>query len=185
MSLSIVMPCYVHIATSLSIVASQWMSLAMSLSIVVPQWGICSSVMSHCDVIMSHGKIKVVRTGVISTKRSEHRGDLHQRSRIWRSNENKPQYIHHWVSIICILITKQNHSDFKGKSRTCIFVGQIYWLVFGSSLDMWLVLTSVDGRISHTSIIRLHIYLGSHTALLALVRATLHLIPHIQVLLDH
>ncbi len=45
MSLSIVMPCYVHIATSLSILASQWMSLAMSLPIVVPQ----------CDVIMIHG----------------------------------------------------------------------------------------------------------------------------------
>ncbi len=56
MSLSIVMPCYVHIATSLSIVASQWMSLATSLPIVVvPQWGIHSNVMSHCDVIMSHG----------------------------------------------------------------------------------------------------------------------------------
>ncbi len=54
MSLSIVMPCYVHIATSLSIVASQWMSLATSLPIVVPQWGIPSNVMSHCDV-MSHG----------------------------------------------------------------------------------------------------------------------------------
>ncbi len=34
MSLSIMMPCYVHIATSLSIVASQWMSQAMSLHIV-------------------------------------------------------------------------------------------------------------------------------------------------------
>ncbi len=55
MSLSIVMPCYVQIATSLSIVASQWMSLAMSLPIVVPQWGIPSNVMSHCDVIVSHG----------------------------------------------------------------------------------------------------------------------------------
>ncbi len=55
MSLSIVMPCYVHIATSLSIVASQLMSLAMSLTIVVPQLGIPSNVMSYCDVIMSHG----------------------------------------------------------------------------------------------------------------------------------
>ncbi len=33
MSLSNVMPCYVHIATSLS---SQWMSLVMSLPIVMP-----------------------------------------------------------------------------------------------------------------------------------------------------
>ncbi len=55
MSLSIVMPCNVHTATSLSIVASQWMSLATSLPIVVPQWGIPSNVMSHCDVIMRHG----------------------------------------------------------------------------------------------------------------------------------
>ncbi len=55
MSLSIVMPCYVHIGMSLSIVASQWMSLATSLPIVVPQWGIPSNVMSHYDVIMSHG----------------------------------------------------------------------------------------------------------------------------------
>ncbi len=55
MSLSIVMLCYVYIATSLSIVASQWMSLATSLQIVVPQWGIHSNVMNHCDVIMSHG----------------------------------------------------------------------------------------------------------------------------------
>ncbi len=55
MSLSIVMPCYVNIATSLSIVASQWMSLATSLPIVVPQWGIPSNDMSHCDVIMIHG----------------------------------------------------------------------------------------------------------------------------------
>ncbi len=55
MSLSIVMSCYVHIATSLSTVASQWMSLATSLPIIVPQWGIPSNVMSHCDVIMSHG----------------------------------------------------------------------------------------------------------------------------------
>ncbi len=55
MSLSIVMPCYVQIATSLSIVASQWMSLATSLPVVVPQWGIPSNVMSHCDVIISHG----------------------------------------------------------------------------------------------------------------------------------
>ncbi len=54
MPLSIVMPCYVHIATSLSIVASQWMSLATSLPIVVPQWGIPTNVISHCDVIMSH-----------------------------------------------------------------------------------------------------------------------------------
>ncbi len=58
MSLSIVMPCYVYITTSLSIVASQWMSLAMSLPIVVPQWGIPSNIMSHCDVIMSHGTYK-------------------------------------------------------------------------------------------------------------------------------
>ncbi len=55
MSLSIVMPCYIHIAKSLSIVASQWMSLAMSLPIVVLQWSIPSNVVSHCDVIMSHG----------------------------------------------------------------------------------------------------------------------------------
>ncbi len=55
MSLSIVMPCYVHIATSLSIVASQWMSLATTLPIVLPQWGIHNNVMSHCDVIVSHG----------------------------------------------------------------------------------------------------------------------------------
>ncbi len=55
MSLSIVMPFYVHIATSLSIVASQWMSLAMSLPIAVPQWGTPSNVMSHCDIMMSHG----------------------------------------------------------------------------------------------------------------------------------
>ncbi len=55
MSLSIVIPCYVHIATSLSIVMSQWMSLATSLPIVVPQWDIPSNVVSHCDVIMSHG----------------------------------------------------------------------------------------------------------------------------------
>ncbi len=54
MSLFIVMPCYVQIATSLSIVASQWMSLAMSLPINVPQWGIPSNVMTQCDVIMSH-----------------------------------------------------------------------------------------------------------------------------------
>ncbi len=61
MSLSIAMPCYVHIATSLSIVASQWMSLAMSLPIVVPQWDIPSNVMNHCDVMMSHAwNIKVV-----------------------------------------------------------------------------------------------------------------------------
>ncbi len=51
MLLSIVMPSYVHIATSLSIVASQCMSLATSL----PQWDIPSNVMSHCDVIMSYG----------------------------------------------------------------------------------------------------------------------------------
>ncbi len=51
----IVMPCYVDIAMSLSIVTSQWMSLAMPLPIVVPQWGIPSNVMTHCDVIMSHG----------------------------------------------------------------------------------------------------------------------------------
>ncbi len=55
MSLSIVMPCYVHIAMSLFIVASQWMSLATSLTIAVPQWGIPGNVMSHRDVIMSHG----------------------------------------------------------------------------------------------------------------------------------
>ncbi len=55
MSLSIVMPCYIHIAKSLSIVMSQWMSLAMSLPIVVPQWGIPRNVMTHCDVIMSYG----------------------------------------------------------------------------------------------------------------------------------
>ncbi len=55
MSLSIVMPCYVHIATSLSIVVLQWMSIATSLPIVVPQWGIPNNVMTHCDVIMSHG----------------------------------------------------------------------------------------------------------------------------------
>ncbi len=54
MSLSIVMPCYVHITTSLSIVTSQWMSLVMSLPIVMSQWGIPSNVMTHCDVIMSH-----------------------------------------------------------------------------------------------------------------------------------
>ncbi len=35
MSLSIVMPCYVHIAMSLSIVASQWMSLGTSLPITM------------------------------------------------------------------------------------------------------------------------------------------------------
>ncbi len=58
MSLSIVMSWYVHIATSLSIVVSQWMSLATSLPIVVPQRGIPSNVMSHCDVIMSHGTYK-------------------------------------------------------------------------------------------------------------------------------
>ncbi len=34
--------------------------------------------------------IKVVHTGVIFTKSSEHRGDLHRRSRMWRSRENKP-----------------------------------------------------------------------------------------------
>ncbi len=67
MSLSIVMLCYVHIATSLSIVMSQWISITMSLPIVVPQWGIPSNVMTHCDVIMSHGT--VVHTGVISTKK--------------------------------------------------------------------------------------------------------------------
>ncbi len=55
MSISIVMPCYVHIAMSLSIVASQWMSLLKSLPIIVPQWGIPSNIMSHCDIIMSHG----------------------------------------------------------------------------------------------------------------------------------
>ncbi len=55
MPLSIVMPCYVHIATSLSIVASQWMSLATSLPIIVLHWDIPSNVISHCDVIMSHG----------------------------------------------------------------------------------------------------------------------------------
>ncbi len=55
MSLSIVMPCYVHIAMSLSIVASPWMSLATSLPIVVPQLGIPSNVMRNCDVKMSHG----------------------------------------------------------------------------------------------------------------------------------
>ncbi len=55
MPLSIVILCYVHIAMSLSIVTSQWMSLVTSLPIVVPQWGIPSNVMSHCDVIMSHG----------------------------------------------------------------------------------------------------------------------------------
>ncbi len=55
MSLFIVKPCFVHIATSLSIVASQCVPLEMSLSIPVPQWDIPSNVMSHCDVIMSHG----------------------------------------------------------------------------------------------------------------------------------
>ncbi len=55
MSLSTVMPCYVHIATSLFIVMSQWMSLTTLLPIIVPQWGIPSNVMTHCDVIMRHG----------------------------------------------------------------------------------------------------------------------------------
>ncbi len=55
MLLFIVMSCYVHIAMSLSIVTSQWMSIATSLSIVMPQWDISSNVMTHCDVIMSHG----------------------------------------------------------------------------------------------------------------------------------
>ncbi len=55
MSLSIVIPCYVHIAMSLFIVTSQWMSLATLLPIVVPQRGIPRNVMTHCDVIMSHG----------------------------------------------------------------------------------------------------------------------------------
>ncbi len=55
MSLSIVMPCYVHIATPLSIVMSQWMSLVMLSPIGVPQWGIPNKVITHCDVIMSHG----------------------------------------------------------------------------------------------------------------------------------
>ncbi len=55
MSLSIVMPSYVHTATPLSIVMSQWMSLATLLPIVAPQWGIPSNVMSHCDVIMGDG----------------------------------------------------------------------------------------------------------------------------------
>ncbi len=68
MSLSIVIPCYVHIATSLAIVASQWISLATSLPIIVPQWGIPINVMSNCDVIMSH-----------ENKSSAHRGNIHKK----------------------------------------------------------------------------------------------------------
>ncbi len=67
MLLSIVMLCYLNIATSLSIVALQWMSIATSLPIVVPQWGITSNVMNHCDVIMSHG-----------TYSSKHSGNIHK-----------------------------------------------------------------------------------------------------------
>ncbi len=69
MSLSIVIPCYVHIAMSLSIMMSQWMSLTMLLPIDVLQWSIPRNIMTHSDVIMSHGTkvVQVVSTGVIST----------------------------------------------------------------------------------------------------------------------
>ncbi len=71
MSLSIVMPCYVHIAMSLSIVTSQCMSLALLLPIVVPQWG---HPLQHHDPLCCHNEsrnikvVQVVNTGVISTR---------------------------------------------------------------------------------------------------------------------
>ncbi len=63
MSLSIVMPCYVHIAMSLSIVTSQWMAPVMSLPnfFVMPQWRIPSNVLTHYDLIKNTNGNKVIR----------------------------------------------------------------------------------------------------------------------------
>ncbi len=66
MSLSIVIQCYVHIASTLSIVTSQWISLEMSLPIMMPQWGIPSTVVTHCDAcyieIMLYKKVDALST---------------------------------------------------------------------------------------------------------------------------
>ncbi len=48
---SLIMHSDIHIATPVPIV----MSLEMSLPIVMPQWSILSNLVTHCDVIMSHG----------------------------------------------------------------------------------------------------------------------------------
>ncbi len=48
--------------------------------------GITSNFVTHCDVMEHKGSAH----RVISTKRSVHRGNLHQISRTWRSHGNKP-----------------------------------------------------------------------------------------------
>lgn len=48
---------------------------------------------------------------------------------------------------------------------------------------MRLILAAVDGGISHATVGRLHVDLGSHTALLATGCAFFHLLPHLEVFL--
>jgi len=56
-------------------------------------------------------------------------------------------------------------------------------LVLVSGADVTLHLASVHGGIPQTAVVRLHVYLGSHTALLADGRTGFHLLPQGQVLL--
>ena len=48
---------------------------------------------------------------------------------------------------------------------------------------MGLGLAAVDGGVAHAAVVRRHVELGAQTALLALVAALEHLLPHGQVLL--
>ena len=48
---------------------------------------------------------------------------------------------------------------------------------------MRLVLTSEDGRVPHAPVVRLHVNLGAQATGLAEGRGSLHLLPHLEVLL--
>lgn len=45
------------------------------------------------------------------------------------------------------------------------------------------ILTAVEGGVAHAAVVGGHVNLGPHAARLAILRARLHLLPHLQVLL--
>lgn len=59
----------------------------------------------------------------------------------------------------------------------------IYLLVFVASTNMSLKFAAIDGRITHSTIVVLHVHFDSDATLLTALRTLLHLFPQHQVLL--
>ena len=95
-----------------------------------------------------------------------------QKHLLFSCNILVPQIKHSWYTI------------FSAISTTAHDPIQHHLLVFIASSDVWLWLTSVNDRIPHTAIVRWHVHLCSYTTFQTKLRTTLHLRPHLQVLLN-